>query len=133
MTPEEVTYVRYRVARGKETLEDAQVLLVHGHLHSVMNRIYYACFYVVDALLRTEGMGSTKHSGVLSLFDKHWVKSGRMPLEMARFYREMFNQRQVGDYAAVLTVDRADAEGWLQQAEAFVEHGSQLVERALPT
>jgi len=40
------------------------------------NRVYYGMFYAVLALLIYEPYASSKHSGVLAYFNKHFVKSG---------------------------------------------------------
>ncbi len=131
MKPEDVVYIRYRLVLARETLEDAQLIFGRGHLHSVVNRLYYACFYVAEAMLGTESMYSTKHRGVLSLFDMHWTKTGRMPAEMSAFYHEIFRQRQEGDYAALKSFDPGKVESWLHNAESFVDLGTEIVEKAL--
>jgi len=41
-----------------------------------VNRLYYACFYAVSALLIQQGLSSSKHTGVRSLFNRHYVKTG---------------------------------------------------------
>ena len=132
MTSDQVAYVRYRLSRANETLESARLLLAHGDLHSAVNRIYYACFYVVEALLRTEGLFSRRHSGVMALLDKHWANAGRIPPEMAGFYHEILDKRQAGDYAPFVTFEPQKVAEWLQQAEQFVRCVSELVVRALP-
>lgn len=43
--------IRFRQKKAKETLEDATILLNSGRLFSALNRIYYALFYEVSALL----------------------------------------------------------------------------------
>lgn len=43
--------IQYRVARAKEALEEADILANSGHWNACVNRLYYACFYVVSALL----------------------------------------------------------------------------------
>jgi uncharacterized protein (UPF0332 family) len=58
MKPEMTTLIQYRVARALESIEEAKLLLENGHLHSSVNRLYYACFYVVSGLLITEGLSS---------------------------------------------------------------------------
>ncbi len=46
--------VNYRIARAKEALKEAQTLgdsaLWNGAIGAI-NRLYYACFYIADALL----------------------------------------------------------------------------------
>lgn len=98
MNPETVAYVRYRTALAREALDVAKLALADGHLRSAVNRLYYACFYIVAALLFSEGHASSKHSGIRSLFNRHWIKTRRLPVEMSSFYRDLFNHRQQGDY-----------------------------------
>ncbi len=113
--------VRQHLLNSTETLEEARALFSSGFTRGVVNRIYYACFYAVSALLETEGMASSKHSGVLSLFNKHWVRTGRMPKELGRFYIIAFDERQEGDYTALRVFDRDHIKAWLSDAEIFVD------------
>jgi hypothetical protein len=112
--------IAYRIARAEESLDEARLLLSAGHLNTAVNRLYYACFYAVSALLMSEGHGSSRHSGVRSLFDAHWVKPGKVPIAQGRFYRGLFNNRQKSDYADLVVFAETDVRTWLTQAEAFV-------------
>jgi uncharacterized protein (UPF0332 family) len=131
MKSEEKEYVRNRVTRSQETFEDAKLTFEKGHLHSAVNRLYYACYYIVTALLFTEGLSSTKHSGVRSLFDRHWIKTKRLPVDLSRFYRDLFNHRQQADYADRIAFSRDDVDAWFQQAAGFIERISGEIDRAL--
>lgn len=121
MNPETVAYVRYRTALARETLDVAKLALADGHLRSAVNRMYYACFYMVSALLFAEGHASSKHSGIRSLFNRHWIKTGRLPVEMSSFYRDLFNDRQQGDYDDFVDFASDDVRSWYEQADVFVE------------
>lgn len=46
--------IQYRIQKAWETYGDAKLLLESKHYSSVINRIYYACFYMVNALLLTK-------------------------------------------------------------------------------
>lgn len=59
--------VAYRLRRSHEALEEARLLADHGHSNAAVNRLYYACFYAVSALLSSRGLSSARHSGVRSL------------------------------------------------------------------
>ena len=50
--------VLYRMARAQETLEDARILANAGRWNVCVNRLYYACFYAVSALLAGDGLSS---------------------------------------------------------------------------
>ncbi|MCK9391233.1 MAG: HEPN domain-containing protein [Syntrophales bacterium] len=57
--------IRYRREKARETLEDEKILFKSGRLSSTLNRIYYAAFYEVVALLATNDLSSAKHTGAV--------------------------------------------------------------------
>lgn len=128
MKPEITTLIRYRITLAKETLDDAKTALERKHLHGSVNRLYYACFYVVSALLLTQGLRSPKHTGVLSLFNQHWVKTGRLSAEAGRFYGRMFENRLEADYGDLVVLTREQVETWLCEAKTFVDQVTALVD-----
>lgn len=131
MNPETAAYVRYRRSLAYETLDAAKLTLAGGHLRSAVNRLYYACFYAVSALLFAEGHASSKHSGVRSLFNQHWIRPGRLPAEMSSLYRDLFNYRQQGDYDDFVEFATEDVCAWYEQTAAFVARISEEIERRL--
>lgn len=120
MRAEDLVYVKHRLSKSQRALSEAELLLGGGFGTGVVNRIYYALFYSASALLLLEGNASSKHSSVLSLFNRLWIKPGRLPKEMGAFYVAMFDRRQKGDYWDLAEFDRADLESWLSEARAFV-------------
>ena len=128
MKPETAELVRYRLTRAHESLAEARLLLANDHVRTAVNRMYYACFYAVSALLLAEGHSSPKHSGIRALFDQHWIVPGRLPKSMGRFYRQLFDSRQKGDYADLVTFDRTEVGAWLHEAEKFVEQVTRSLE-----
>ncbi len=115
------------LSRAQESLAEAEALVERGHPAGAVNRIYYSCFYAVTALLLSEGLTFTKHSGVISRFDQHWVKPGRVPAEMGRFYHQVFERRLRGDYALAAAYELPQVAAWLVQAREFVETIAQLL------
>ena len=90
MTKGQDDLIRYKLSRAEETLAEAKVMLQTSHPYGAANRIYYACFYAVTALLLTQNLSSSKHSGVIALFNRHFVKPGfaffDMQAELSRSY-----------------------------------------------
>ena len=79
-SPEQLhALVHYRLQQAVETLREASLLLDQSAWRGAQNRAYYAMFYAVSALLATRQLGSSKHSGVLGLFDREFVKPGLLP------------------------------------------------------
>ena len=120
MTGDQRDLVRYRMERAFETLEEARLMLQNGHLYGAANRIYYACFYATVALLLTKGLGSSKHSGVMALFNRHFVKEGLVPAEMGKFYSRVFEHRLESDYADVVELKEDDVRADLETAREFI-------------
>lgn len=90
---------QYRMERSWETLKTAQLLQEqNADTASIINRAYYAMFYAALALLATIGEETSKHSGVMSIFDKNVIKTGILPKEMGKFLHTAFDARQTADY-----------------------------------
>ena len=82
------TLVKYRIEQSKETLEDSKILLTRNSHRGSINRSYYAMFYSVLALLAIKKLGTSKHAGAISLFDKEYVKEGIFPKELSKSLEE---------------------------------------------
>jgi uncharacterized protein (UPF0332 family) len=120
MTDGQRDLVRHRMERAYETLQEARLLVEGGHLHGAANRIYYACFYAVVALLLTRDLSSPKHSGVMALFNRHLIKEGVLPVDMGKFYSRVFDRRLEGDYGDIVELQEVDLEADLAKAEEFI-------------
>lgn len=102
------------LAMGKEGIEK-------GFLHSAVNRLYYACFYMVTALLLAEGMHSSKHSGVEALFNRHWIATGRLPVSLGKHFSLMMKRRHQSDYVDMMELEPDQVSKWQADTDHFVE------------
>lgn len=98
-----------------------------GRIAFSVNRIYYACFYVVSALLLHEGVKFKKHSGVRSAFHQRFVKTNLVSHEHGLLYDELFEARQRADYIEFAPMEKSQAEDWLRRAKEFVARIRALV------
>lgn len=113
--------VQYWFKKSQESLDAARDELKAGRLSFSVNRIYYACFYAVSAVLLQEKLRFKKHSGVRATFHQHLVKSEKVSREHGKLYDELFEARQRGDYIELVSFEKDQVEDWLQQASKFVE------------
>ena len=121
--------ILYRIARAREALEEARILADSGHWNACVNRLYYACFYVISALLSKNDLSSSKHSGLRSFFNHHFVKTGMIPKETAIIYNSLYERRQEGDYEVFVSFEETDVKPWLRDAEMFVDAVIRLIEQ----
>jgi uncharacterized protein (UPF0332 family) len=114
--------IQYRLERARESLEDARLVLArHGSYASVVNRAYYSMFYAALALLITIDRGSSKHQGVIALFDENFIKQNILPKELGKLLHRAFEMRQAGDYRDMLVVTEDQAIDAVNSATQFVK------------
>ena len=121
--------IQYRIARAREALDEAEILADSRHWNACVNRLYYACFYAVSALLSKHDLSSSKHSGLRSFFNHNFVKAGIIPKETAIIYNSLFERRQEGDYEVFVTFKETDVKPWLKEAAVFVDAVIKLIKK----
>jgi len=77
-------------------------------------------FYSVLALLIYEPDSSSKHSGVLSYFNRRFIKEGIFKKEFGRFLNQAFELRQQEDYREYTTLNLEQINPDIEKAECFI-------------
>lgn len=112
----------YRLQEAEESLDEAKYLFEgYKSPRSVINRAYYAMFYSVLALLIFEPYSSSKHSGVLSYFNRRFIKSGLFSKDLGRAVNKAFDIRQRGDYREQVVLTREQVVPFLDWARKFID------------
>lgn len=91
-------YIEYRINRAIETIKEVEVHIQNRFWNTAINRMYYACFYSVNALLFREGIQVSTHNGVRQKFGKHFVKTGKFDRNLAKHFTDLYEKRNKGDY-----------------------------------
>jgi len=120
--------ISYRRSKAKETLQDAQILFEAKRFPSSVNRLYYALFYEVTALLLTKDLSSAKHGGVMSFFNEHFVKKKIVTVDSGRYFSRMFEFRQKSDYSDFVTFEEAKVREWIDRADQFIAEIESVIE-----
>lgn len=120
--------VHLRMKLAFEKLQVARDLIAAGHLNDAVNRAYYAMFYASKALLLAAGKDPHKHTGVVALFGKKFVKAGLIDPRYGRALAIAKRLREECDYNERKRATPEEAQVMLEDAEAFV----QQVEKTLP-
>jgi uncharacterized protein (UPF0332 family) len=119
--------VQYWIEKAEDSLKAAEDELKAGRLSFSVNRIYYACFYIVSGVLLQHKLRFSKHSGVRSAFHQYLVKPGQVSREQGQIYDELFEARQRGDYIELVRFEKQQVEGWLQKGIEFVKEVKSLI------
>ena len=109
MSEEKRALIQYRLAQAKDSIKEAEVLMREGMSYrSVINRLYYAMFYAVLALLQEKEVGTSKHSGAIFLFDREFIKTGIFDIDFSKVLHRAFELRQKGDYMEQTEINKQD-------------------------
>jgi len=96
-----------------------------------MNRVYYAMFYAALAMLATRNLSSSKHSGVISLFHREFVRTGLFPRELAKSLNAAFDGRMEGDYGDFAILAKDELALLIDGAREFIDRARQIVQSDL--
>lgn len=111
----------YRIRKAKDILIEAEDNFNQEHYGLSINRCYYAMFTAARAILALREMDSSKHSGVISLFNQHIVKGGLFPKEVSKFLPKAKDIREHADYGDFVEITEDDAKIQISRAVQFVE------------
>ncbi len=126
-----VNLARYRIDKAKEVLIEAEDSYKQNHFGLSVNRSYYAMFTSARALLALKELDSSKHSGVISLFNQHIVKTGLFSKEVSKSLPKAKDIREDADYGDFVNITQEDAKSQIDNAQMFVEEAERALLRMM--
>ncbi len=118
----------HKLDKARSTIIEAELLISNRMWNAAVNRIYYACFYAVSALLVYHEIKARKHSGVIQMFGLHFINTGLITKEAGKFYSIVFDMRQSGDYTDYFSFDEQEVTGLLAPAKGFIDQ----IQKSIP-
>lgn len=113
------------MVKAHRALASAQKLLQDGDGDGACNRAYYAMFDAARAALIASNASvppdiAKTHSGLISAFSLHLVKSNLFPVELGRALNTAEDLRLVADYKGD-SIESEQAQWAVNAARAFIE------------
>ncbi len=84
-------YIHYRIERSQEMFDDALLLADKNRWKSCVNRLYYSCFQLIDALLYMKNLRFKTHIGLKNNFFQHFVKTGIIDKEFGKLLLPLYS------------------------------------------
>ena len=115
--------LKYRLNEAEETLQDAEKMLQNDlSPRSVINRAYYSMFYAILAFFLHSDINpkTSKHSGIISIFDRDFVHTGKIDKYYSKILHKLFETRQFGDYRELVELSIDDARESVNLAREFL-------------
>lgn len=114
-----ISLAQYRLEKARNCLKTAQLTLDNNLYADSANRSYYAIFHAARAVMALSGEDRKKHSGVISCFQEHYIKTKIFDKEFSGILQDAFNIRQDSDYEDFFIVSYDDVCSQLKNAEKF--------------
>lgn len=121
--------VKYRISRAHETLREVDKHIENQLWNTAVNRLYYACYYAVIALLISKEIIAQTHAGVRQMFGLHFVKKGLIDKELGRYYSNIFDKRLTGDYDDFIDYEKDDVLALVEPAKEFIQEIDKLIKK----
>jgi len=106
--------------KAMDNLEVAKQLHNQSHYNDAASKSYYAVFHSLQAILLTKGLSFSKHSAVLSAFNKEFIYSGVFGKDFYNKIIRLFKDRQIGDYEYEIGIDRESSEADICDTEMII-------------
>ena len=123
-------YIAYRLEKSKESYKDARLLAKNERWNAAINRLYYACYYSVSALLLKNNISTHTHSGIKIQFGIHFVKTGILSRDDGKLFADLMDWRQKGDYGDMFDFDKKTIESLLEPVKTFLKKVHSLLDKA---
>ncbi|MCI0471718.1 MAG: HEPN domain-containing protein, partial [Candidatus Aminicenantes bacterium] len=121
----------YRLQKAQDDLETAESNLIGNKLSQSINRSYYAMFHAARAMLALDKIDSKKHSGVISFFNRYYIKTGKIEREYSKILSEAFDIRNDSDYDDFYFASKEDAQNQLENAKRFLKRIREFIDAFL--
>lgn len=118
---ERADVVTLRLEKAQNTMEQARHNLDTGYWALIANRLYYAAYYAVSALLIANRHYAKTHETIVRSFGLHFVKTGVFPAEQGRLYSRLFNLRLTGDYSDYYNLTADDVLPLVEPTEKLIK------------
>ena len=125
--------VRAAVTRARSKLAVARHLIDGGFGVDAIPAAYFAAFHLAEIALVVEGDRPRSHEELKVLFGIRFVRTGRLPAELASTLRELKSHRKNSDYSIFPAITDEEARLAVESAERFVDELEEfLAQQGLP-
>ncbi len=111
---------KYRMEKAIDDLETSKIMLSNNKFSQSVNRSYYAMFHAIRSLLTLHEFDSQKHSGIISYFNRNFIKSGKIEVEYSKMLTSAFKIRTDSDYKDFYILTRDDAKKQFENAGKLI-------------
>ena len=107
--------------KALNTFAEMEVLRQAGLWNNIANRLYYAAFHAVSALLVNDHHNIGTHQGAVIMLHQYYVKPGILSKEDGAFYSQLQTMREKSDYNCTYNATEEDTAPRIAQTKQFID------------
>ena len=100
--------VALELEKSAKTWGQLEVQIANEVWELAANRLYYALFHAVSALLISDSREVASHKGAAIRFHQYYVREGIFSINEGAFYSQMETLREKADYNCFFQVSEAE-------------------------
>lgn len=112
--------VEFEIEKAHKLIDQFTILENAKLWDTLANRVYYAVFHAVTALLIMNGLHAGSHQGVSVLFNKHFVKENLVDEKYGRLLARLENMREKSDYTCLFETTKEEVMPMIPQAKEMI-------------
>lgn len=114
--------------KALNTFAEITILRQAGLWNNIANRLYYAAFHAVSALLVNDHHHVGSHQGAVIVLHQFYVKTGILSKQDGAFYSQLQTMREKSDYNCTYYATEEDTAPRIEQTKQFIDKVLSLIQ-----
>lgn len=119
--------VRRELEKADRTFDDVLFCAKEAKWETAANRLYYALFHAVSALLVNDGYHVKSHRGILVMFGEHYVKTEIFSKKDGSLLSDLVIMRDNADYNCFFEADEEKLTPYIEPTRLLIEKIKQYI------
>ena len=119
--------VGLEIEKARKTFSEIEILRQAGLWDNIANRLYYAAFHAVSALLINDGHPVGTHQGAVVMSHQYYIKTSILTKEDGAFYSQLQTLREKSDYNCTYYATEEDTAPRIALTETFINKVIRLI------
>jgi len=120
--------VRREMEKATSTFDDMEFCANQGRWEAAANRLYYALFHAVSALLINDGLNVKSHRGVMAMFGQHYVRTNIFTKKEGSLLSDLVIMRDNADYNCFFEADEEKLQPYIEPTRQFIASIKKYIE-----
>lgn len=119
--------VNLELEKAQKTFEAMELCVREKAFESAANRIYYAAFHAISALLIHARFSVKSHRGVMALFGEHFVRTGIFTKSDGTLFSDLVIMRDNADYNCFYEATEEKLNPYIEPTRKLIEKIKQYI------